>query len=130
MKKLVVCMLLSLPAWGIAQPVSTAVERAAARAVAQHTVHVRVQLAKPVYMSDVMYRPVRGKDMIIRTDYKEQKCVGILAAQKTQVLVPSSCVSDEEYRVFRINIFFPNGKRVTKAGKSIEVQERVARIRL
>ena len=131
MKKLVVILLLSIPALCWAQNLSTQLERIAVNAVAKSAVQVHVKLAKPVYMSDVMFRPVRGgKDTVIRIDYKEQKCTGRLAAQKTHVVVPVSCVQDEKYKATQVRLTFADGSQLKKPGKVVQVQDELAHIRL
>ncbi len=107
------------------------VERATARALAKSAVHVQVTLAKPVYMSEVMFRPVRGgKDTVIRVDYKQAACRGRLSAQKTYVQVPASCIAYEKYEVSQVNLTFADGRRVTKTGKSVEQKNQTAWIKL
>ncbi|MBP5404201.1 MAG: hypothetical protein J6Y17_03830 [Elusimicrobiaceae bacterium] len=130
MKKLVLLIVLTLPTLGGAHNLSEPVNRATAKAIAATAVQVYVKLAKPVYMSDVMFRPVRGKDTVIRVDYKEQTCIGRLSAKKTYVVVPLSCVADEKYKAAKINLVFANGLPVQKTGNAVENQGKVAYIRL
>ena len=130
MKKLAVLIILSIPAWGVAHHLGRFIDHATARALTQSTVEVRVKLAKPVYMSEVMFRPVRGRDTVIRIDYKEQTCTGRLSVHKTHVVVPSSCVQDGKYKVTKISLTFANGHQVKKTGQSVQVQDKLANIRL
>lgn len=131
MKKLAVLVVLSIPTLGLCASLSEQINRVAAQALAKSSVQVHVKLAKPVYMSDVMFRPVRGtKDTVIRVDYKEQKCTGRLSAQKTHVVVPASCVVDEKYKAAQIHLTFADGSQVKKSGKAVHVQDNVAHIRL
>lgn len=130
MKKLVVLCMLSIPVLSMAQDLSESVSRMAANAFTRNTVKVDVKLAKPVYMSDLMCRPVRGEDMVVRVDYKQTTCTGILSAQKTQVYVPLSCVADGKYKASQINLTFADGSRVSKNHKSIKYQGKRAFIRL
>ncbi len=131
MKKLAVLVVLSIPALGLSATLSEQINRAAANAFAKSTVAVQVKLAKPVYMSDVMLRPVRGtKDTVISVDYKQAKCTGRLSAQKTHVIVPASCVQDEKYKAAQIRLTFADGSQVKKSGKAVQVQNQVAHIRL
>ena len=130
MKKLVLLFVLTIPMLGISHNLNDSVDRAAAKAVATTAVRVHVKLARPVYMSDVMFRPVRGQDMVIRVDYKEQTCIGRLSAQKTYVVVPTSCVADEKYKAAKLNLIFANGRPVQKTGKAVENQGKVAYIHL
>lgn len=130
MKKLVVLFILSIPALGLSATLSEQLERTTAAALAKSSVQVHVKLAKPVYMSDVMFRRPRGKDVVIRVDYKEQKCTGRLSAQKTHVVVPASCVQDGNYKAAHVNLIFANGKQVKKSGKAVKVQNKLAHIRL
>ena len=131
MKKLAVLFVLSLPAWCAADRFSDQLTRATAHALAKSTVQVHVKLAKPVYMSDVMFRPVRGtKDTVIRTDYKEQTCTGHLSAQETHVLVLLSCVVDDKYKAAQVSVKFADGSWVKKSGKAVEMQDKFAVIRL
>ncbi len=130
MKKLVLSIILSFPALCIAHNLNNQLTRTVTNALAQSSVQVHVKLAKPVYMSDVMFRPVRGRDTVIRMDYKERKCMGRLSAKKTHVVVPSSCVADEKYKATKINLIFSNEQSVQKTGKAVETQGKVAYIRL
>ena len=131
MKKLAVLFILSIPALGLSTTLSEQLERAAARALAQNTVAVQVKLAKPVYMSDVMLRLVRGgKDTVIRVDYKQAKCTGRLSAQKTHVVVPMLCVVSEDYKAAQIRLTFADGSQIKKSGKAVQVQNNVAHIHL
>lgn len=130
MKKLAVLFVLSIPALCAAATLSEKVNRAAANALAQVAVQVRVKLAKPVYMSDLMLRPVRGKDVVIRTDYKEQTCTGRLSTQGTQVSVPLSCVQDGNYKAEQISLTFADGRRVKKSSRSLRLHENSAQIAL
>ena len=131
MKKLVTFIILSIPALGLSATLSEQLTRATAQAFAKSTVQVQVKLAKPVYMSDVMLRPIRGgKDTVIRVDYKQTKCTGRLSARETHVYVPLSCVQDEKYKAAQVHLTFADGSQIKKSGKSVEVQEKLARIRL
>ena len=131
MKKFVVLFVLSIPALGLCTVLSEQLERATARTLAKSVVAVHVKLSKPVYMSDVMFRPLRGaKDTVIRLDYKEQICTGRLSAQKTHVVVPARCVSNEEYKATQIRLIFADGSQIKKSGKAVAVQNKVAHIRL
>lgn len=131
MKKLAVLFILSIPALGLSTTLSEQLERAATQAFAKSTVQVHVKLAKPVYMSDVMFRPVRGgKDTVIRVDYKQTKCTGRLSAQKTHVVVPMLCVVSEDYKAARIELTFADGSQIQKSGEAVKVQKNVAHIRL
>lgn len=131
MKKLAVFVVLSIPALGLSATLSEQLERVTAQALAKRTVAVQVKLAKPVYMSDVMFRPIRGgKDTVIRVDYKQTKCTGRLSAQKTHVVVPALCVATEDYKAAQIQLTFADGSRIKKSGKAVQVQNNVARIAL
>ncbi len=131
MKKIAVLFVLSIPALGLSTTLSEQLERTAAQALAKITVQIHVKLAKPVYMSDVMFRPVRGtKDTVIRVDYKEQTCTGRLSVHKTHVLLPTSCVQDGNYKAAQVHLTFADGSSIKKSGKSVEVQEKLAHIRL
>ncbi|MBO5911063.1 MAG: hypothetical protein J6Q05_02585 [Elusimicrobiaceae bacterium] len=131
MKKLVVFVVLSIPTVGLSSTLSDQLERVAANALTRATVQVQVKLAKPIYMSDVMFRPVRGgRDTVIRVDYKEQTCTGHLSAQETHVIVPVSCVQDDNYKADQINLMFADGRQIKKTGKSVVLQNKQAHIRL
>ncbi len=131
MKKLVVFVVLSIPTVGLSSTLSDQLERVAANALTRATVQVQVKLAKPIYMSDVMFRPVRGgRDAVIRVDYKEQTCTGHLSAQETHVIVPVSCVQDDNYKADQINLMFADGRQIKKTGKSVVLQNKQAHIRL
>ena len=130
MKKLIMLLLLSIPLCCVAQSLNKRIERAAARVLAQSTVVVEAKLAKPVYMSDVMYRRPRGKDVVIRIDYKQAQCRGRLSAQQTQVYVPLSCVADDDYKAAEVFITFSDGKKIHKSGKHVQYQDEIALIRI
>lgn len=130
MKKLAVLFVLSIPALGLSATFSEQLERAAAQAFANHTVAVQVKLAKPIYMSDVMYRPVRGKDTVIGTDYKQTRCIGRLSAPETQVVVPLACVQDGKYHAVQIKLLFADGSQIQKSGHAVIKQQKWALIRL
>ena len=130
MKKLVVLFVLSIPACCVSTTLSEKLDRVLTAAQAKIAVRVKVTLAKPVYMSDMMCRPVRGKDVVIRTDYKEQTCTGRLSAQKTQVYVPLSCVQDENYKAEKISLTFADGRNVKKSAKALHLHENSAHIAL
>lgn len=131
MKKLAVLFVLSIPALGLCASLSEQINRATTQALAKNAVQVQVKLAKPVYMSDVMFRPIRGgKDTVIRVDYKQTKCTGRLSAQKTHVVVPASCVASEKYKAAQIHLTFADGSQVKKSGKAVQMQNQVAHIRL
>lgn len=130
MKKLVLSIILSFPVLCTAHNLNNQLTRKVTNALAQSAVQVHVKLAKPVHMSDVMLRPVRGKDTVIRVDYKEQTCVGRLSAKKTYVVVPLSCVADEKYKATKINLVFANGQPIQKTGNAVKNQGKVAYIHL
>ncbi len=132
MKKLVLISLLSVPALCVAHHLEDPITRATVRALAQSAVKVEVKLAKPVYISDVMFRPVRGgKDTVIRVDHKTKSCQGRLAAQKTHVIVPARCVAAEgEFNVTKLRLTFSDGNQVVKQKKALQIQGPIARIRL
>ena len=71
-------------------------------------------------MSDMMFRPVRGKDVVIRTDYKQITCQGRLSAQKTHVWVPTSCVVEKKYRISKVRVTFSDGSTVEKPGQNVK----------
>ena len=125
MKKLVVMLLLSIPALGAAYNLNEQVNRAAADALAKMQVQVHVKLAKPVYISDVMLRPMRGgKDTVIRTDYKVQTCTGRLSVQKTYVRVPASCIKVKNYTVSQIRLTFADGRQIQKSARAVIEQQK------
>ena len=128
MKKLVVFMLLSIPVVSVAQSFEQRVQRAIAKAAVRPTVKVSVKLAKPVYMSDVMFRRPRGKNMVIGTDYKQNTCTGVVSDK--QVYVPATCVVEKEYRPTQVILTFANGRNVQKAGRSVKRMGDVAVIAL
>ena len=135
MKKISILLAVSLFTPGLfaqKMPFSVSIERAVAQAVANQdaSVSVQVKLAKPVYMSDVMFRRPRCKNMVIDMDYKQKSCMGRLSARKDYVSVPTSCVKDGKYHAFRVTLSFTNGKKVTKSGKDIKFQKEGARIYL
>ena len=130
MKKLAVLFILSIPALGLSTTLSDQLERATVHALAKSSVQVRVKLAKPVYMSDVMFRRPRGKNVVIRVDYKEQTCTGRLSAQETYVVVPTSCVQDKKYKAEKISLTFADGRFVQKTGKAVQLQDELAFVRL
>ena len=132
MKKLVLISLLSVPALCVANQLTDQITRATARALAQNNVKVEVKLAKPVHMSDVMFRPVRGgKDVVIRVDYKEKSCTGRLSAQSKDVVVPAQCVASEgDYHLSKMRLTFADGSQVVKQKKALQTQGQIARIRL
>ena len=128
MKKLAILFILSLPAWCAADHLGDQLIRATAHAFAKSTVQVHIQLAKPVYMSDVMFRRPRGKNVVIYTDYKEQTCTGRLSAQATHVSVPLSCVQDDKYKAEKISLTFADGRRINKTAQALHVHEKSAHI--
>ncbi len=132
MKKLVLISLLSVPALCVANQLTDQITRATARALAQNNVKVEVKLAKPVRMSDVMVRPVRGgRDIVIRVDYKEKICTGRLSAQNKDVVVPAQCVASEgDYHLSTMRLTFADGRQVVKQKKALQTQGQIARIRL
>ena len=131
MKKLAVLFVLSIPALGLSTTLSEQLERVATQALAKSCVQVHVKLAKSVYMSDVMFRPVRGtKDTVIRTDYKQIKCTGHLSAQKNHVVVPASCVVSEDYKAAQIRLTFADGNQIQKSASAVKLQNKVAHIAL
>ncbi len=130
MKKLVALLMLSLPVCLMALPLSTQVERATAQALVKNTVHVQVKLAKPVRMSDVMFRRPRSKDVVIRVDYKQTQCTGRLSFTKTHVYVPLSCVQDGKFRAANVQLTFADGSQLHKTAQAVTTYEEVASIRL
>ena len=130
MKKLVFLIMLSIPAWCMAAQLDKSVNRAAAKALAKTAVRVQVQLAKPVYMSEVMFRRPRTQDTVISVDYKQVICTGRLSSQKTHVYVPLACVQDEKYKAASVRLTFADGQQVKKSGKDVEMQAKFARIRI
>ena len=130
MKKLAALVVLSIPMWGIAATFSEKLDRTLANALAKITVQVKVTLAKPVYMSDVMFRRPRGANVVIRTDYKEQTCTGRLSAQETHVYVPLSCVQDGKYKAEEISLTFADGRRVKKSAQALHLHKNSAHIAL
>ena len=130
MKKLLAVVMLFVPALAVAHKLDQQLERLTAQAFAQSVVQVQVKLVKPVHISDMMLRPVRGKDVVIRTDYKQNRCTGRLSVQRTHVIVPLSCVEDNNYKAEQIYLVFTDGRRIEKSGKSVKIQKNTARILL
>ena len=132
MKKLVLISLLSVPALCVANHLNDQITRATNRAFAKNTVKVEVKLAKPVHMSDVMFRPVRGgKDVVIRVDYKEKSCTGRLSEHGKEVVVPAQCVASEgAFLLSKMRLTFADGRQVVKQKKALQTQGPIARIRL
>ena len=130
MKKLAVLIVLSVPVLCAATTLSETLNRVLTAAQAKMTVHVKVTLAKPVYMSDVMFRRPRGTNVVIRTDHKEQTCTGRLSAQETHVYVPLSCVQDGKYKAEEISLTFSNGRHVKKTAEALHLHENFAHIAL
>lgn len=120
MKKLIILLLLFFPIVCSAQNLNKQVERAIVRGIVGTPVKVDIKLVKPVYMSDVMFRPVRGKNRVIRMDYKQVTCQGYSSAQKTYVWVPTSCVVEKKYRVSKVRVTFPDGSTVEKPGQNVK----------
>ena len=130
MKKLVIALLFTAPAWCVAQNLNGQLERMTARALVQSVVAVEVKLAKPIHMSDVMFRRPRGKDVVIRVDYKQARCTGYLSAQNTYVYVPVSCVEDEGYKASHLSLTFADGNKIQRSGKNVEYRGKVALVRI
>lgn len=132
MKKLVLISLLSVPALCVANQLTDQITRATNRAFANNTVKVEVKLAKPVRMSDVMVRPVRGgHDMVIRVDYKAKACIGRLSEHGKEVVVPAQCVASEgAFFLSKMRLTFADGRQVVKQKKALQTQGPIARIRL
>lgn len=135
MKKISILLAVSLLTPGLfAQkvPLSKQIERAVAQAVAGRDMYVSVQvkLAKPVYMSDLMVRRPRCKDMVVSVDYKQKSCTGWLSAGQDYVSVPTSCVQDGKYRASKITVSLANGRQITKSGKAVQSRKDTSRIYL
>lgn len=128
MKKLLSILVVTFPLLSYAQ--NSALNQAVDRAVSTQTsfVKVWVKLAKPVYMSEVMFRRPRCKDTVIRVDYKEQKCTGRLSAQKTHVWVPASCVKDGKYNAAQVKMTFADGSSIQKSAQAVQTVGQQARI--
>ena len=128
MKKLVCLLVVLSPLFVHAQ--NNTLNQAVDRAVTAQTsfVKVWVKLAKPVYMSEVMFRRPRCKDTVIRIDYKELECTGRLSAQKTHVWVPASCVKDGKYNASRIKMTFADGSSIQKSAEAVQTVGQQARI--
>ncbi len=96
----------------------------------KNEVLVSLKFAKPVYMSDVMFRRPRGKDMVIRVDYKQKSCRGVVDQSGDRVYVPVTCLKQDGYKVSNVQLTFANGTKVKKTGTSIEKKGDVAQIHL
>ena len=118
MKKLVIFMLLSIPIVSVAQSFEQRFQRTIAQAAVRPTVKVSVKLAKPIYMSDVMFRRPRGKNMVIGMDYKQNTCTGVVSNK--QVYVPATCVVEKNYHPAQVTLTFANGRNVQKTGRSVK----------
>ncbi len=108
------------------------VQRAVLQALSlgKNEVLVNLKFAKPVYMSDLMLRRPRVKDMVIRVDYTQKSCRGVLDQSGDRVYVPVNCVKQDGYKVADVQLTFANGTKVKKTGTSIEKKGDVAQIYL
>ncbi len=120
---------------GTAALAQQAFEPSLARAVAQAqllreaAVEVSATLAKPVKMSDVMFRRPRGADMVIRTDYKTTSCKGTLDQSLTRVYVPTVCVAQEGYTLAKLTLVFANGIRAQGTQNTVQTLGEVSFVR-
>ena len=132
MKKLAVLIILFFPAWCMAQDLNKSLARAVESAFIRQQVKVDIKFAKPVYMSDVMLRPVRGgKDTVIRKDYKQVTCFGRLSKLGTYVYVSTSCVTEKKYHIEKVRLTFADGTIVEQLGSSVRRKDdKLTRIKL
>ena len=116
----------------VAQNLNHKVTRTVDQAVLARTakVQVQVKLAKPVRMSDVMFRRPRGKDIIIDWKQKENTCTGTLHTGLQRVYVPAPCVQEDNYQIAQIKMTFPNGKQLQTSAKSVRITKEKAFIAL
>ena len=106
-----------------AQTLDQQVTRAVSKAISHQPVHVDVQikLAKPIYMSDYMWRRPRCKDVIIRWEQKENSCTGTLRTDLQRVYIPATCAQEEKYRISQVEITFANGRKLQTSGKAVRI---------
>ncbi len=124
--------LISMPLATFAQ-LSARVERVASSAQAQAQqlqeayVTVTATLKKPVKMSNVMCRPVRGcKDQVISYETKINTCRGTLEQSGQRVYVIADCVSRKDYTLSSVKLQFSNGKVAAGTGRAVSIKEDVA----
>lgn len=132
LKLLLGTLLISMPLATFAQ-LSTRVERVVSAAqtqaqqLQQAAVTVTATLKKPVKMSDMMCRPVRGcKDQIISYETKTNTCRGTLEQGGQRVYVTADCVSKKDYALSSVKLQFSNGKVAMGTGRAVSVKEDVA----
>ena len=132
LKLMLGAFLISMPLATFAQ-LSTHVERVVTTAqiqtqqLQQAAVTVTATLKKPVKMSDMMCRPVRGcKDQIISYETKTNICRGTLERGGQRVYITADCVRKKDYTLSAVKLQFANGKVATGTGRAVSIKEDVA----
>ncbi len=133
MKKIILLCLMGLSAATLpagAQSFTDQLQRNvyAAAQDATSKVQVHFKWKKPVYMSDVMFRRPRTKDMIIRWDQKTTTCAGIVSAEN-RVYFVADCLepgSFEFEHLKEVQVTFANGEKVVGGKNTIGRHDEVA----
>ncbi|MBP5617344.1 MAG: hypothetical protein J6X06_06155 [Elusimicrobiaceae bacterium] len=94
------------------------------------TVNVTATLLKPVYMSDVMFRPPRGRNEIISYKRKINTCQGRLSQSGTYVYIPAACVLAADYQLEHVALAFQNGRTFTRSKDQVAWAGNVAFVRV
>jgi len=128
-------LLISMPLVSFAQQtrLSAKVERATlaaqdqAQQLREATVTVTATLKKPVKMSDVMFRPVRGgRDQVISYETKKHTCQGTLDQSGKRVYISADCVNKKGFTLSSVKLHFANGKVATGTKRAVYVQKEIA----
>ena len=122
----------SMVAVGQGNSLGSSLERAVlqAQSAQLQKVEVTARLKKPVKISDLMWRRPRCRDMVVRVDYIQKQCTGVLAGNENGVFVPASCLTEPNYSLAAVQLHFVTGQTVKVTQKPVNVTDELVFIRL
>ena len=86
---------------------------AAAQVSAAYQVQVTTHFQKTIYLREQMFRPPRRpatSNLVLQVEQTQKQCQGVLVNKGKQVVVPSVCLSNGEFAVTHLVLYFANGK--------------------
>lgn len=106
------------------------IEQAVVQAQQAPLVNVKATLVKPVYMSELMFRPPHDKDQVVSYKKKTTECQGVLSELDRRIYVPTACISTKDYKLFQVILTFGNGRVITNHASSVMVTDEISFISL
>ncbi len=141
MKKIVVCLsciavvaVFCLPVFAASESLTNQVERTAAKAqlsfaATSYIVEATSYFKKEILLKDRMFRAPRrpaNPKQVISVEKTARSCEGVLVSKGARVIVPTVCVTQDDYTLEKVVIRLKTGDQITVMPGNMIIDEDIA----